>query len=248
MSFYVTLFSNKTLDLNKTYNNNLLNSNYRWEVAISKLYLSLDLIQLPKNTGLFSIMSTYNHFVPTLEQDYKLDVNLEFMHISQLLTVLQSLLKIKDIFSVDYNPSINRFFITDLKAGPSKYNYIKFEEPLASLLGFKSKLLIPHKIQRDSQAPYPPDIYAGVRNIYIYTNFTDSQYLGSIKVPILSIIPLNLTSKINIYEPRHRNYVAIKSQALYNINLLCRANTGEMIAFRDYMYLNIELHFRKINE
>ena len=248
MSFYVTLFSAKTLNLNETYNNNLLNSVYQWEVAISKLYLSLDLVQLPKNTFLFEITSTYNHLLPTIEQEYKLDINLEFMHINQLHTVIKSLLKIKGIFSIDYNPSINRFFIKDLKAGPRRYNSITFQEPLASLLGFRPQLLIPHMVQRHSQAPYPPDIHAGIRNVYVYTNFTDSQYLGSTKVPILSIIPLNLMNKINIYEPKQRNYVAVKSHDLYNIGLLCRTSTGEMIAFRDSMYLNVELHFRKISK
>ena len=80
-----------------------------------------------------------------------------------------------------YNPSSPKVTV-DVKRGATLW----FTGDIAAVQGFAQDC----SIEKKTSSPYTADINSGFSCLYVYTDIVDPQFVGDVKVPLLTIAPM----------------------------------------------------------
>ena len=153
---------------------------------------------------------------------------------------------------LNYDSKLDRFKI-EFK-GKSIYTVpfcMRFPSLLGYKLGFEASDMVPGDMTKwidVSYMPrYPPDLKIGMSALYMYSNLTESQIVGSQALQLLRVVPFQTSPTFSHqhWEPSHYNYVGLNKKYFDTIEILLRDDMGRKVRFLGGKVV-VKLHFRRV--
>ena len=134
-----------------------------------------------------------------------------------------------------YNPS-SRKVTVDVKRSATLW----FTGDVAAVLGFAQDC----SIEKKTSSHYTADINGGFSSLYVYTDIVDPQFVGDVKVPLLSFVNIQNDYGTNVHTSFcNLQYVPVKVNFFETIEMNIKNDRNENVSLKSGKSI-ATLHFR----
>ena len=145
--------------------------------------------------------------------------------------------------TLTYNKVKNRFFINGHPGSK-----IKCSGRVATILGFKPGIFLEVGRGKQTSAPHPADIQAGLYNIFVYTNIIDFQFVGGQYVQLLKTVNIpHDNNKIITCTFDSPHYNSVPHSHIQDIEINLKTDQNSFLPF-SYGKVIVKLHFRPVKQ
>ena len=166
-----------------------------------------------------------------------------YKKISEITVLLEKPLKKYGIW-LEHTEHNNRFRFKGIKKA-----HIKMSRVLARLLGFGDGSQEIVTIDKNTSAPYAPDLCSGQHTMFIYSSIVAGQYLGDQFAPLLRVVcPDSSKFGTAMISEKYIKpyYLKVCKSYIDAIDISIQTETGKPYPFQTGSPIILKLHFREI--
>lgn len=171
-----------------------------------------------------------------------------YTSIAQVLKEVESNLcefKVEDKITVEYDEIENRVWFYNGFV-PDTMSYIKFDETLADILGFRPNYRYGYAENAGYRAP---NLNRGFYSLFVYCDLMQDTRVGNVMAPLLRTVSANRASTVrrheNAYDAFTRVYYhPVRTLKTDEVHVFIRDDTGAKIPFAGGN-VSLTLHFRR---